>query len=234
MLAFYKKSLFPLFITVFFLALGFQAQAQSGGSSTSVTGTVVDPTGAVVANATVELRNPVSHFERTTSTDNAGKFTIPNIPFNPYHLTVGGAGFAPYAQDVDVRSIVPINVSITLQIKGSSESVTVEASGEDLLENDPTFHTDVSKELFDKMPLESQSSSLSSLVTLSSPGIAADSNAYSRDSDTTRKTRFPWMASPSRTSRARSFPTKLPLIRLSPWKSSRERRPPSMATRPAW
>src|SRR6202030_2111857 len=62
------------------------------------------------------------------------------------------------------------------QVKGSSESVTVEATGEDLLENDPTFHTDVSKELFDRMPLESQSSSVSSLVTLSSPGIAADSN----------------------------------------------------------
>ena len=176
MLAFYKKSSFSAFMTVLFLSLGLQAYAQSGGSSTSVTGTVVDPTGAVVADATVEIQNPVSHFQRTTSTDNAGKFTIPNIPFNPYHLTVGGPGFAPYAQDVDVRSIVPVNISVTLQIKGSSESVTVEASGEDLLENDPTFHTDVSKELFDKMPLESQSSSLSSLVTLSSPGIAADSN----------------------------------------------------------
>jgi hypothetical protein len=176
MLAFYKKSSFSVYITVLFLSLGLQAHAQSGGSSTSVTGTVVDPTGAVVADAKVEIQNPVSHFQRTTSTDNAGKFTIPNIPFNPYHLTVGGPGFAPYAQDVDVRSIVPVNISVTLQIKGSSESVTVEASGEDLLENDPTFHTDVSKELFDKMPLESQSSSVSSLVTLSTPGIAADSN----------------------------------------------------------
>jgi hypothetical protein len=147
MLAFYKKSSFSAFITVLFLSLGLQAYAQSGGSSTAVTGTVVDPTGAVVANATVEIHNPVSHFQRTTSTDNAGKFTIPNSPFNPYHLTVGGPGFAPYAQDVDVRSIVPVNISVTLQIKGSSESVTVEAAGEDLLENDPTFHTDVSKEL---------------------------------------------------------------------------------------
>src|SRR5205823_8542036 len=45
-----------------------------------------------------------------------------------------------------------------------------------LLENDPTCHTDVDKNLFDKMPLESQSSSVSSLVTLASPGVAADSN----------------------------------------------------------
>jgi hypothetical protein len=176
MLALYKRPLFAAFLAVFYLAFVINVNAQSGGSSTSVTGTVVDPTGAVVPNATVEIQNPVSHFERTATTDSAGKFTIPNIPFNPYHLTVTGQGFAGFAQDVDVRSIVPINVNITLQIKGSSESVTVEATGEDLLENDPTFHTDVSKELFDKMPLESKSSSVSSLVTLSSPGIAADSN----------------------------------------------------------
>src|ERR1700690_1781157 len=169
--AFYKKSYF-VFITVFFLALGFQAYAQSGGSSTSVTGTVVDPTGAVVPNAAVEIRNLVSGFARTVTTDSAGKFTIPNIPFNPYHLTVTGPDFAPYAQDVDVRSIVPVTVTVTLQIKGSAETVTVEGAGEDLLENTSTFHTDVDRGLFDKMPLESRSSSVSSLVTLSSPGIA--------------------------------------------------------------
>jgi hypothetical protein len=176
MLAFYKKSLFAAFMFVLYLALSPSATAQSGGSSTSVTGTVVDPTGAVVANAVVEIRNPVSGLARSANTDNSGKFSIPNIPFNPYHLTVAGQGFASYAQDIDVRSLVPININITLQVKGSSESVTVEATGEDLLENDPTFHTDVDRALFDKMPLESQSSSLSSLVTLASPGIAADSN----------------------------------------------------------
>jgi len=174
--AFYKKLSVLAFITVFFFAPGFHAHAQSGGSSTSVTGTVVDPTGAVVANAVVEIHNPVSAFERTVTTDSLGKFNIPNVPFNPYHLTVTGPDFAAYAQDVDVRSIVPVNVSITLQIKGSSETVTVEGAGADLLENTSTFHTDVDRGLFDKMPLESRSSSVSSLVTLSSPGIAADSN----------------------------------------------------------
>jgi len=44
------------------------------------------------------------------------------------------------------------------------------------VENDPTFHSDIDKNLFDKLPLESASSSLSSLVTLTTPGIAADSN----------------------------------------------------------
>ena len=176
MLAFYKRSSSSLLVAVFFLALGLQAYAQSGGSSTSVTGTVVDPTGAVVANAVVEIHNPVSAFERTVTTDGSGKFNIPNVPFNPYHLTVSGPDFAPYAQDVDVRSTVPVTVNVTLQIKGSAETVTVEGAGADLLENTSTFHTDVDRGLFDKMPLESRSSSVSSLVTLSSPGIAADSN----------------------------------------------------------
>ena len=64
MLAFYKKSLFAASIVVFCLVLGTGAYAQSGGNSTSVTGTVSDPLGAVVPNATVEIHNPVSGFSR--------------------------------------------------------------------------------------------------------------------------------------------------------------------------
>jgi len=176
MLASYRKSFQAALIVLFYFGLGFNAYAQSGGGSTSVTGTILDPTGAVVAFAAVEIQNPVSRFDRTTSTDSSGKFTIPNVPFNPYHLTVLGHGFAAYSQDIDVRSIVPVNINITLKVGGASESVTVEAEAADLLENDPTFHTDVDKNLFDRLPLESQSSSLTSLVTLSTPGIAADSN----------------------------------------------------------
>jgi len=150
--------------------------AQSSGSSTSVGGTVVDPSGGVVVGATVEIQNPVSGFSRTITTDSSGNFVIQNVPFNPYHLTVFAKGFDGYVQDVSVNSTVPINVKISLKITGASTSIKVEASAEDLLETDSTAHTDVDRALFDKLPLESASSSLSSLVTLSTPGIAADSN----------------------------------------------------------
>jgi hypothetical protein len=176
MLASYKKSLHAAYILAFCLALGLHAHAQSGGSSASISGTVLDPSGAVVPNATVEIHNPVSAFDRSMTTDSSGIFSFPNVPFNPYHLSVTVAGFAPYAQDVEVRSAVPLALKISLQIAGSSESVTVESAGGDLVENDSTFHTDVDRGLFDKLPLESASSSLSSLVTLASPGVAADSN----------------------------------------------------------
>jgi Carboxypeptidase regulatory-like domain/TonB-dependent Receptor Plug Domain len=175
MLASYKKSLHAAFVVIFYLAVSHCAYAQSGGNSASISGTVVDPSGAVVANATVEIHNPVSAFERSTTTDSSGKFSFPNVPFNPYHLGVTVSGFAPYTQDVEVRSNVPLTLKVSLQVAGSSESVIVESGG-DLIENDSTFHTDVDRGLFDKLPLESQSSSLSSLVTLATPGIAADSN----------------------------------------------------------
>ena len=62
-------------LAIFFATLLSSALwAQSAGNSGSINGSVVDPTGAVVANATVEIRNPVSGFDRTTTTDAAGKF----------------------------------------------------------------------------------------------------------------------------------------------------------------
>ena len=85
-------------------------------------------------------------------------------------------GFTSYVQDVDVRSAVPLSLKVTLQISGNAENVTVQGESGDLVENDPTFHTDIDRDLFAKIPLESASSQLSSLVTLASPGIAADSN----------------------------------------------------------
>src|SRR5229473_8545083 len=162
-----------IFIGVVFF---FCTQASAQTSSGTLQGVITDPTNAVVSGASVQIHNPVSGYDRTVTTDGAGRFTISNIPFNPYHLTVSVKGFAPYTQDVDIRSIVPTSLNIGLKLSGSTETVTVEAGGADLIETDTTFHTDVDRNLFDKVPLENASSSLSSLVTLVTPGIAADSN----------------------------------------------------------
>jgi hypothetical protein len=104
MLATYQRSLLATLHIITLFAISVAALAQTGGNSASVTGTVLDPSDAVVPNANVEIHNPVSSFSRTTSTDSSGKFTIPNVPFNPYHLVVTDSGFASYAQDIDVRS----------------------------------------------------------------------------------------------------------------------------------
>jgi len=163
--------LLPILV-LFFATIS--APAQSGNAGT-VRGTLSDPTGAVVPNVVIHLVNDVSGLDRTDITDAQGRFAFSNVPFNPYRISASAAGFAPLSQNVEIRSTVGTNVKLALKVTGGSETVTVEASG-DLVEDDPTFHTDVDRELFIKVPLESQSSTLSSLVTLSTPGVAADSN----------------------------------------------------------
>jgi Carboxypeptidase regulatory-like domain/TonB-dependent Receptor Plug Domain len=168
----FRKFAFMVFgVVLFFCASSVRAQ-----SSGTISGVVKDPSGGVLASATVDISDPVSGFTRETSTDTMGNFQITNIPFNPYHLVVTATGFAPFSQDVQVRSVVPVSVEISLKLSTATANITVQASGEDLVETESTPHTDVDRALFDKLPLESQSSSVSSLVTLASPGVVADSN----------------------------------------------------------
>jgi len=171
-----RVSLFILLLSVISVAVPIRVAAQGMGMAGTVKGTVKDPTGAVIPGATVAILNPVTGFERTASADASGGFVINNIPFNPYHVTVTATGFAPHVQDLDISSGVPVNLNVAMELSGGKTTVTVTTEGSDLIEVDPTAHTDVDRALFDKLPLESQSSSLSSLVTLSSPGISADSN----------------------------------------------------------
>jgi hypothetical protein len=159
-------------LALIFAALS--ASAQSGNAGT-VRGTLSDPSGAVVPNAVIHLVNDVSGLDRTETTNPQGQFVFSNVPFNPYRISALVNGFAPLSQNVEIRSAVGTNVKLILKVTGGSSTVTVEARG-DLVEDDPTFHTDVDRDLFIKVPLESQSSTLSSLVTLSTPGVAADSN----------------------------------------------------------
>ncbi len=163
---------FSLFLfSLALLVTGALAQGTSG----NLTGVITDPTGAVIPDVVVQLLNPVSGYERTTKTDATGTYHFYNIPYNPYRIVLKKPGFNASTRAVDITSGVPVTVSIQLGLETSSTSVTVE-TGSDLVENDPTAHTDIDRNIINRLPLESQSSSLSSLVTLSSPGVAADSN----------------------------------------------------------
>ncbi len=162
-----------LFLPVFFVLLATLAPAQ--GTSGSISGTVTDPSGALVPSATVVLANAVTGYTRTAQSDSAGAFHFVNLPFNTYRLTVSSTGFTTTTQNAAVNTLVPVSVTMQLGLAGSNTVVTVDA-GSDLMETDSTFHTDIDRSMIDKLPVESASSQLSSLVTLSSPGVAADSN----------------------------------------------------------
>jgi hypothetical protein len=168
------------FVLVVSLALvaPIPAAAQSLGTAGTIEGKVIDSTGAVVPGASIEIKNPVTGFERTTTTDSSGLFVFRNVPQNSYHLAVTAQGFAVAQQDVDVRTSVPIDLSISLKVATSTTAVEVQADAGDLLENDPSAHTDVDSAVSSRIPLESGASALSQIITYSSPGVVADSNGF--------------------------------------------------------
>lgn len=164
--------MFSSLFLFFLVAAGAFAQGTSG----SVSGTVADPTGAIIPGAAVQILNPVTGYTRSATTDATGQYRFFNLPFNTYRITTTEAGFQTATSSITVNSVVPVVSNVKLDLATSSTSVTVVDKGSDLIETDSTFHTDVDRTLIDKLPLESASSSLSSLVTLSSPGVSADSN----------------------------------------------------------
>src|SRR4051812_27463619 len=152
--------------------------AQGLGGAGTVQGTVKDPTGGVMQAVQVRISNPVNGFSRTASTDAAGRYVFSNLPPNPYHITVDAQGFQTLERDFDVRSGVPITVDLTLALAGATTAVEVVGHAGDLLERDPTAHTDIDQTLIAKLPLETSSSGLNQIVTMASPGVVSDSNGF--------------------------------------------------------
>ncbi len=149
--------------------------ATGQSSSGMLAGTVTDPTGAMIPGAVVTLSNPESGYSRTGTVDASGHFSFSNIPFSSYRLTAKSPGFQEFQETTQIDSPVPVTLRIAMQVESSATTVTVTAP-DGMTQNSSTFHTDIDRGSFKKLPLESQSSSLVSLVTLASPGVAADSN----------------------------------------------------------
>jgi hypothetical protein len=153
------------------------AAAQGLGGAGTVQGTVTDPTGGVMVAVTVDISNPVTGYKRSATTDAQGKFIFRNLAPNPYHIEISAQGFAPAARDVDVRSAVPIDLPIKLELAGQATSVEVVGTTQELVERDPTAHTDVDQSTIDRIPLGA-SPGLNQVITLASPGVVADSNGF--------------------------------------------------------
>src|ERR1051325_6305140 len=108
-------------VAVFALVATRPARAQSLGNAGTIEGTVADPSGATVPKATVKIRNLVSGYTQSTVSAADGSFRLSNIPPNPYHLEVMASGFNTFAEDVTIRSAVPVQVKAALAVGGAKE-----------------------------------------------------------------------------------------------------------------
>ncbi len=127
----YKRmvvSMVSLVLMVMSLApLSFAAQEPTGG----IEGTVSDPQGAVVPNATVTIRNTSTNATRTVSAGDDGHYKAASLPPGTYEVKVTAQGFKSHVAPgvtVEVGRTTPLDVK--LEIGGSSETVTVTGGGE--------------------------------------------------------------------------------------------------------
>src|SRR5581483_1509536 len=94
----------------------------------TILGTVTDPQGAVVASATVTAKNLDTGVERTTTTDEAGNYSIPELPIGRYEVRVQATGFRVYSiTDVRVEVASERRVDAPLSV-GGSDTVTITAN----------------------------------------------------------------------------------------------------------
>lgn len=113
------------FIALLLLVPGISwPQAETG----QITGTITDPTGAVVPNVTVTARNTATGATRTTTTTGAGVYVVPSLPPGDYEMTVSAQGFSTRKQTVTVGVGARVGADFRLEV-GTAATVVEVAAG---------------------------------------------------------------------------------------------------------
>ena len=97
-----------------------------GATGGSISGAIVDPTGAAILGASLHLVNDAQQTPYNTLSDKQGIYTFPNLPVGHYTLTISAGGFTRQRKiNIAVDSDSAVRVDITLQIASQGEAVTV-------------------------------------------------------------------------------------------------------------
>jgi len=129
--------------------------AQGVGASGDLKGTVTDPQGAAVSNATVTVVQPERGTKRTTTTDSDGNYRVPGLPPANYDVTVERSGFATLVQKGVVVRVGEI-VNLDFHLKLSTVATTVEVSAAPpLVETDRGSQADtVTQQYITDLPID--------------------------------------------------------------------------------
>ena len=182
------------------------AQSISGGT---ITGTVKDPSGAVVPGANLTLRNAVTSYEQSVASDSSGAYRFNNVPLNSYQLTINAPGFSPMSQTVGVANTVPITTDVVLTMAEVATSVSVQASAATVV-NDPGAHTDADSAIFEKLPAFDPASGLSGVINNSTGGTASDANGFFHPLGDHAQVSFVIDGQPISDQQSKVFSTQLP------------------------
>src|SRR5579871_2672347 len=108
-------------VSLFFISITAFAQSDRG----TITGTIFDPAGAVVAGVPVEVRNVETGAQYEVGSSATGNYVV-QVPAGSYELSVAAAGFKKYVrQNIAVPVAQTLRIDVTLDVGAATESVTV-------------------------------------------------------------------------------------------------------------
>src|SRR5215470_418720 len=159
----------------------FSCLAFSQGSSSSLQGTVTDPSGSAIPGATVVLANTQATLERTVTTGPQGDFRLLAVPPGTYTLTVTARGFAHYTQTgLQLLVNTPATVNVQLKVGAVTESISVTSEAPALNMVDASIGNSFDESQIRQIPLEGRN--VPDLLSLQA-GVAYTGNRPEIDRD---------------------------------------------------
>lgn len=152
------------------------------GQASLVSGTVVDPQGNAVVNATVTITNEATGAARTATTSSDGTFQIPQVIPGTYRVRVEGQGFATIVQEnVNVLVSTPLTLNLAFkQVGAVSETVTVQGGETTINTTDATIGVNFVAQQITQLPLNARN--VVGLLSLQ-PGVTPDGSVTGSRSD---------------------------------------------------
>ena len=172
---------FERWMCVVAVCLALSSVAFPQASSSSLRGTVTDPSGSALPGATVVIVNPESKISRTATTGEAGDYRFLALPPGTYTLTITATGFARYEQ-TGVQLLVnsPATANVQLRIGRANESVTVSSEAPILNEVDASLGNSFDQTQVREIPIEGRHGA--ELLSLQA-GVAYTGNRQDIDKD---------------------------------------------------
>src|SRR5688572_28890813 len=152
------KRMRKLFILALAVVLGLAAKQVYAQGNATLTGTVTDPNGAVVAGATVKATNTGTNISYDTQTTDSGLYRFPTLPVGIYKLSVEATGFkGSQVENVTLTVGQTTTQDIKLEVGAPTETVTVQSGGEQLAQpNESSVSTLLNRNVWENFPLENR------------------------------------------------------------------------------
>ncbi|PYS20165.1 MAG: hypothetical protein DMG11_30390 [Acidobacteria bacterium] len=140
--------------TLLLVLVALPARAQSPSTGAQLSGTVMDPNGAVVQGARVILRSNTTGLEQSATTDASGQYRFLLVPAGQYSLSVDASGFGKLTNTGVTLTVGQVaNLPITLQVAGVTTEVTVTSDAELVETQRTSVGSTVDQTRIDNLPI---------------------------------------------------------------------------------